>query len=187
MRAGTPQVTGPEAIETLLALSDLETQIARFYERLAEMFEDNPDVGEFWLQLAEEELAHAEALRYAAETLPVKEVEDPDRLPLIEPEVIAHIETEIKLCEASMTRHEASLEAAFRCALFLESAELNHIYPWLLNKMPLLWTETLRVMSENPGEHLMRLCRAIEQYSQDHRLRQQAQQWRDQWEEYAMK
>jgi hypothetical protein len=187
MAAAERQVAGPDAMGTLLAFSDLETQIARFYERLAEMFEDNPGVGEFWLQLAEEEFEHAEALRYAAETLPLMLAGVSGRRPLIEGDIINRINREINLCEALMTLHEGSLDAAFRCALFLESAELNQIYPWLLNQVPLVWTETLRAMNEDPDGHIVRLCQAIERYSQDRLLRKQAKGLRNQWEDYAMK
>lgn len=187
MEAKERQVAGPDARETLLTFSDLEVQIARFYERLAEMFEDNQPVSEFWLQLADEEFEHAEALSYAAETLSLMPASPPSQQPFIERWIIRKLSRKIKICEAMMTLHQNSLDTAFQCALFLESSELNQIYPWLLNKVPVLWTDTLQTMNEDPGGHVLQLCQAIERYSHDRLLRQRAKGLRNQWEDYAMK
>ncbi len=174
------------AVETLLVCSELEMRIARFYERLAEMFDDDQQVSEFWLHMAEEEIDHADALRSAAETLPLMLPQDWTQEPLIERSIIRKLAHEINTCERLMTRHENSLEAAFRCALYIESSELNSIYQWLLDKVPVMWTGTLRMMKEDPGAHLLQLCQAIQQYCQEPALRQRARALRNQYEDYMM-
>lgn len=169
------------AAETLLRLSELETQIARFYERLAEMFEDDQELGSFWMRLAEDELDHADALRSAAEQLWLMPV--PLDGPLVEPALIARLLREIRQCEQRMTQHEASLDHALYCTLLLETSELNWIYQWLLDELPVLWTETLRSMHDRPNDHLGRVCTVIERFSQSAALRQQARALRHQWED----
>jgi hypothetical protein len=175
------------AAEMLSAFSDLEFQVAHFYERLAEMFDDDPPVSKFWLEFSGEETGHAEALRCAAESLPLLSLTGCDQPLLSKIGIISRIEREIKACEIVMTVHYKSLDAAFRCALFLESSELNQIYQWLLENLPRLRAEARSEMGDAPDEHILRLCRAIVRFGQDEYLRRQARGLQLQWEEYSMR
>jgi rubrerythrin len=173
-------------VDVLNVFADLEMRISGFYEDLAEMFDDDQDVSEFWLQMSGEEIEHADALKSAAESLPETEP-PPSERPLIEPEIIRKLSREITICEEVMTRHNQEIDKAFECALFLESSELNDIYHWLLEKIPLHWTETLSSLTDGASEHIIGLCEEIERYTQDQTLLERAQALRYQLEEYGFR
>lgn len=184
MAGQTSQPGALRALEALQAFAELEMRVARFYERLAEMFDDEPEVSEFWLRLSAEEIGHADALRSTVEVLPEVWPSYRAERPLIERAVIDTLSREIDACEVLMNRHERSLDTAFRCALFLESSELNDIYQWVMDSLPTVWIHGWGSESENPGGHILSLCQIIERRAQDPQLHAQARTLRRQWEEY---
>jgi hypothetical protein len=171
--------------DALKVFATLEMRICDFYERLAEMFDEDSDISEFWLQMAGDEMEHADALRSAAESLP-ESILVTSSQPVIERAMIRKLFRAVQICEQTMTRHEGSLDAAFQCALFLESSEISDIYRWLLDRIPLLWTDPLSALTETSG-HIINLCEVIEGGAQDSKLRERAGELRRQLEEYGFR
>jgi rubrerythrin len=119
----------PESFDALLCFAEIERLVSKIYYRFSHLFLTQPELRDFWWQMAREEEQHASILSTCRDVIANYEDER------LDPDVSATKAEELKdWLQAFLHRGTASLEVdeAFRIALEIESSEIDAIYGKLL-------------------------------------------------------
>src|SRR5262245_44527501 len=111
--------------DPLLCFADIEGLVAKIYYRFSHLFLTQPELRDFWWQMAREEEQHASILSACRDVISNYEDEK------LDPNVNATKADELReWLLAFLHRGTASLEVeeAFRIALEIESSEIDAIY-----------------------------------------------------------
>jgi len=122
-------MANPESFDPLLRFAEIERLVSKIYYRFSHLFLAQPELRDFWWQMAREEEQHAAILSACRDLISNYEDEK------LDPNVNATRAEELtKWLQAFLQRGTASLEIeeAFRIALEIESSEIDAIYGKLL-------------------------------------------------------
>jgi rubrerythrin len=122
-------MSAPEPFNPLECFAEIERLVAKIYFRLSHLFLDQPELRDFWWEMAREEEQHA-CILHACKAL-IENYEDEK----LDPSVTAEKAGALKERLSSYLRRGASVltvEEAFRIAVEIESSEIDAIYSKLL-------------------------------------------------------
>ena len=115
--------------DPLLCFADIEKLVAKIYYRFSHLFLAQPELRDFWWEMAREEEQHASILAACREIILNYEEESLD--PSINSETADRLSARLREFLARGNR-SLGLEDAFRIALEIESSEIDVIYGKLL-------------------------------------------------------
>jgi hypothetical protein len=115
--------------DPLPRFAELERLVSKIYFRFSHLFLDNPDLRDFWWEMAREEEQHA-CILFACKAL----IENYDETldPTISPEKAQELETRL-LSFLGQGTPSLTVEQAFRIALEIENSEIDAIYSKLVH------------------------------------------------------
>ncbi len=143
---------------------EVESRMAEFYHRLSDLFGDDPELQTLWRELAEEEAEHAANLLLLEDHL---ESSGRPRNPLpIREKTLTDLLAELDRCEARLDAGSLTPREALAMAESLESSEANHCYRALIAAVEAPVPEILSSMSLGLEDHLARVKRAMQRFSQ---------------------
>jgi hypothetical protein len=119
----------PEPFDPLLRFAEIERLVAKIYYRFSHLFLDQPELRDFWWEMAHDEEQHA-AILFACKAL-IDNYDD-ERL---DPEISRAKADELKEKLLKYLSHgtaKLQIEDAFRIALQIEGSEIDAIYSKLL-------------------------------------------------------
>jgi len=137
-------MTKPEPFDPLLSFAELERLVAKIYFRFSHLFLSEPELRDFWWEMAREEEQHAcilQACRAVIENYK-GEYLDPNISRSKARQLRAWLESFVGRGTAALTREEA-----FRTALQIESSEIDAIY----SKLVQLGGPQIAITLENLG------------------------------------
>ena len=119
----------PEPFDPLLGFAEIERLVSRIYYRFSHLFLDDPDLRDFWWEMAREEEQHACILAACRAVIVNYEEESID--PMISGDKARELEIYLRSFLAQGTRF-LTVDEAFKIALEIESSEIDVIYGKLL-------------------------------------------------------
>jgi hypothetical protein len=122
-------MSATEPFDPLERFAEIERLVSKIYFRLSHLFLDQPELRDFWWEMAREEEQHA-CILYACKAL-IENYEDEN----LDPSLTAEKAGALKEQLSSYLRRGASaltVEEAFRIAVEIESSEIDAIYSKLL-------------------------------------------------------
>jgi hypothetical protein len=119
----------PEPFDPLLAFARIERLVSRIYYRFSHLFLNDPELRDFWWEMAREEEQHACILTACRAVIANYDEESID--PMINDDKARDLEARLRAYLAQGTPVLA-VEEAFRIALEIESSEIDVIYGKLL-------------------------------------------------------
>jgi glutamate dehydrogenase (NAD(P)+)/glutamate dehydrogenase (NADP+) len=150
-------------------LADFERRVRRLYLTLGDRAAFPAEVRFFWNCMAEDERHHVAILERSAGLLGLME-----HLPHVSEATLAAVETKVAAAEAAVGRADLSSDEAFGQALLLEGSELNSLdEAWFQGFRPTL-SSSLQAMAPEEEVHIHRLVEAVQTFSTDQALHQQA-------------
>jgi hypothetical protein len=107
-----------------------ERAAAHFYEGLAYLFQDHPEISEFWRTMMKDELAHERQLSEIKRGLSANQLSK-----AAEKEIARELEREVAkfIPKFDLTTIE-TLDDAYEVAYDLEYSEINSVYKAIVNK-----------------------------------------------------
>jgi hypothetical protein len=119
-----------EPFDPLLRFAEIERLVAKIYFRFSHLFLAQPELRDFWWEMAKEEEQHGCILQACRAVIENYEEErlDPDISRDKARELSARIESFLSRGTASL-----NIEAAFRIALEIEGSEIDAIYSKLIH------------------------------------------------------
>ena len=114
--------------DPLARFAELERLVAKIYFRFSHLFLDNPDVRDFWWEMAREEEQHA-CILFACRAL----IENYDEA--FDPTISREKAEELEMRLLSFLGHgtpSLTVDESFRIALDIESSEIDAIYSKLV-------------------------------------------------------
>jgi rubrerythrin len=162
---------------TLLdSLITYERRVHRMYLTLGDRADFPAELRYLWNTLAEDERHHLAILERSAGLLDVM-----DSPPVMPEEMLAGIETQVTMAEATLQHTDLSIDEALRQALLLEGSELNSLdETWFRGFRPAV-SALLRAMIPTEDTHIRRLVEGVHTFSTDKGLQHQAA---DLWTQY---
>ena len=123
-------MTVSEPFDALTRFAEIERLVGKIYFRFSHLFLDQPEIRDFWWEMAREEEQHG-CILHACKAL-IENYDDETSDPTISREKAQELE---KWLGSFLQRGVPSLsvEEAFRIALEIESSEIDTIYSKLLN------------------------------------------------------
>lgn len=115
--------------DPLARFAELERLVSKIYFRFSHLFLDNPDLRDFWWEMAREEEQHA-CILFACKAL-IENYDDEALDPAISREKARQLETWL-LSFLGRGTPSLRVEEAFRIALEIESSEIDTIYSKLV-------------------------------------------------------
>jgi hypothetical protein len=115
--------------DPLARFAELERLVSKIYFRFSHLFLDNPDLRDFWWEMAREEEQHA-CILFACKAL-IENYDDEAIDPTISREKARDLEARL-LSFLGRGTPALTVEEAFRIALEIESSEIDAIYSKLL-------------------------------------------------------
>ncbi len=118
-----------EPFDPLLRFAEIERLVSKIYYRFSHLFLDQPELRDFWWEMARDEEQHASIL-FACKAL-IDNYDDES----LDPEISRAKADELKdklLTYLSHGTPDLRVEDAFRIALQIESSEIDAIYSKLL-------------------------------------------------------
>lgn len=115
--------------DPLARFAELERLVSKIYFRFSHLFLDNPELRDFWWEMAREEEQHA-CILFACKAL-IENYEDEHLDPTISREKAQELEARLLSFLAQGTPF-LTVEQAFRIALEIESSEIDAIYSKLI-------------------------------------------------------
>jgi glutamate dehydrogenase/leucine dehydrogenase/rubrerythrin len=150
-------------------LVDFERRARQLYLALGDRTTFPAEVRFFWNCMAEDERHHIAILERSAGLLDLMEFP-----PQVSEATLATVDAKVAAAEAAVEQADLSSDEAFAQALILESSELNGLSEaWMQGFRPTL-SSLLQVMAPEEEEHIRRLVEAIQTFSTDQTLHQQA-------------
>jgi rubrerythrin len=122
-------MSAPEPFDPLLRFAEIERLVAKIYYRFSHLFLPQPELRDFWWEMAREEEQHACILNACRAVI---EAYDDEKLgPTIHPAIADELKERLR---AYLNRGTASLsvEEAFRTAVEIETSEIDAIYSKLV-------------------------------------------------------
>jgi glutamate dehydrogenase/leucine dehydrogenase len=161
-------------------LVDFERRIRRVYLTLGDQTTFPAEVRFFWNAMAEDERHHLAILERSAGLLDLMEMP-----PQVSECTLATLEAKVAAAEAAVTQPELSSDEALTHALILEGSELNNLdEAWFGGFRPTLGA-LLQAMWPEEEVHIRRLVEAVQTFSTDATLQQQAAAlWSTCWQQY---
>jgi len=150
-------------------LADFERRVLRAYLSLGDRATFPAEVRFFWNCMADDERRHLAILERSAGLLDMMDIP-----PSISTPTLAAVETKVAAAEAAMTRVGLTNDEALQQALILEGSELNSLDDdWIRGFRPALGA-LLQAMMPEEAAHIRRLVKAVQAFSADAALQQQA-------------
>lgn len=150
-------------------LVDFERRIRRVYLMLGDRTAFPAEARFFWNSMAEDERHHLAILERSVGLLDLMELP-----PQVSERTLSAIEAKVVAAEVAVERSELSNDEAFTHALILEGSELNSLdEAWFGGFRPTLGA-LLHVMWPEEEVHIRRLVEAVQTFSTDATLQQQA-------------
>lgn len=150
-------------------LIDLERRVRYIYLTLGERAAFPAEVRFFWNSMAEDERHHLAILERSAELLDLVELP-----PEVSEDVLADVEAKVAAAEAVIQRSDLQADEGLHQALVIESSELNRLdEAWFQGFGPAVGA-LLQAMIPEEELHLRRLVEAVQVFSQDKALHDQA-------------
>lgn len=123
-------MSDPAPFDPLTEFAQIERLVAKIYFRFSHMFLDQPELRDFWWEMAREEEQHG-CILYACKAL-IENYDNETLDPMVSPDKARELETWL----ASFLNQGArslTVGEAFRIALEIESSEIDAIYSKLLH------------------------------------------------------
>ncbi len=158
--------------DPLERFAEIERLVSKVYFRFSHLFLHNPELRDFWWQMAVEEEQHAcilLACKAIVENFQDKSV-DAEILQEKADQLKTQISTYLRKGTPSIT-----MEEAFQIALELESSELNAIYSGLLHSCDPKIAKTMENVGVSVSVHKQQLASAILRFVRDQELRAAAE------------
>jgi glutamate dehydrogenase (NAD(P)+) len=150
-------------------LVDFERRIRRVYLTLGDRVSFPAEVRFLWNSMAEDERHHLAILERSSGLLDLMELP-----PQVSERTRSTLEAKVAAAEAAVARPELSSDEAFTQALILEGSELNSLdEAWFGGFRPTLGS-LLQAMWPEEEVHIRRLVEAVQTFSTDATLQQQA-------------
>jgi rubrerythrin len=150
-------------------LADFERRVRHVYLNLGDRATFPAEVRFFWNCMAEDERHHLAILERSAGLLDL--MQSP---PQVSEARLNRVEATVAAAETAIGQPEVSSDEAFRQALILEGSELNSLdTAWFQGFRPTL-SALLQAMTPEEEIHLRRLVEAVQAFSTDKALQQQA-------------
>lgn len=122
-------MTDQEFFDPFTRFAEIEWLVAKIYFRFSHLFLDQPELRDFWWQMAKEEEQHGSIL--SACRAIIKNYDEEILSPSISAQKAQELEGRLRSFLAQGTR-SLGIEEAFRIALEIESSELDAIYSKLV-------------------------------------------------------
>jgi len=146
-----------------------ERRVHRMYLALGDRADFPAELRYLWNTLAEGERHHLAILERSAGLLDVM-----DSSPVVPEEMLAAIETQVTMAEATLQRTDLSIDEALGEAPLLEGSELNSLdEAWFHGFRPAVGA-LLRAMIPTEDIHIRRLVEGVHTFSTDKGLQHQA-------------
>jgi rubrerythrin len=151
----------PEDFDPLLRFAEVERLVSKIYYRFSHLFLTQPELRDFWWQMAREEEQHASILSACRDLISNYEDEK------LDPNVNATKAEELKdWLQGFLQRGKASIEIeeAFRIAIEIESSEIDAIYGKLLQLGGPQIGQTLQNLGVSASVQRQKLKAALHRY-----------------------
>lgn len=152
-------------------LIDLEDRVYRLYCTFGDCMTFQAGVRFLWKCMAEDERRHLTTLQRSEQLVDLAQAP-----PAIPEKTFVEVTAKLEAAELAVQRAELTLDEAFRHALSLESSELNRLDESWFHSFPPAVGEILSLLTPPEDEHIRRLVEAVQAFSQDTRLHDQATQ-----------
>ncbi len=156
-------------VKTIQLLFDLainwETQARDLYANYANLFNHEPKISAFWVQLSKDESMHIDVLKDI-----LNKISTEKRLMEVGNEQWNSITRVEGLIKEASTRKVLTLDDAYELAHQLEMSEVNTLFKMLSNDY-LINEEARKFILSDVDEHIERLMRFGEEYTQSQRRR----------------
>jgi hypothetical protein len=156
-------------VKTIQLLFDLainwETQARDLYANYANLFNHEPKISAFWIQLSKDESMHIGVLKDILNKIPTEK-----RLIEVGNEQWNSITRVEELIKEASTRKVLTLDDAYELAHQLEMSEVNTLFKMLSNDY-LIDEEGRKFILSNVDEHIERLMRFGKEYTESQRRR----------------
>jgi hypothetical protein len=152
--------------DPLASFAELERLVSKIYFRFSHLFLDNPDLRDFWWEMAREEEQHA-CILFACKAL----IENYDEAldPMISGEKARDLETRL-LSFLGRGTPSLTVAEAFRIALEIESSEIDAIYSKLVRLGGPHIAKTMENLGVPAGVQRQQLRAALRRFCSDPEL-----------------
>jgi hypothetical protein len=158
--------------DPLARFAELERLVSKIYFRFSHLFLDNPELRDFWWEMAREEEQHA-CILFACKAL-IENYEDERLDPTISREKARELETRLLSFLAHGTP-SLTVEQAFRIALEIESSEIDAIYSKLIQLGGPHIAKTMENLGVPASVQRRQLKAALRRFSSDPELLRSAE------------
>lgn len=160
-------MSAQEQFDPLLAFAGIERLVARIYYRFSHLFLDNPELRDFWWEMAREEEQHACILTACRAVIANYEDEAID--PMVSYDKAQELELRLRAYLARGTPF-LTVDEAFRIALEIENSEIDVIYGKLLQLGGPQIGKTMENLGVPASVQRQKLKAALRQYCSDPQL-----------------
>ena len=141
-----------------------ETQARDLYSNFAKLFNHEPKVSEFWIQLSKDESRHIVVLKDILNTLSTEK-----RLMEISNELWTSVTRVEGLIKEATTRKVSTLDDAYELAHQLERSELNTLFKLIVNDYH-TDEKVKKFILSDITEHIERLMKFGQEYTQSEKM-----------------
>lgn len=164
-------MSSPVPFDPLLRFAEIERLVGKIYFRFSHLFMGQPELRDFWWEMAKEEEQHG-CILHACRALIENYDED-----ALDPRISAAKADELKerlLAYLGRGTPALGVEEAFRMALEIESSEIDAIYSQLLQLGGPQVAKTMENLGVPASAQRLKLKKALRQFCTDPRLLESA-------------